>query len=288
MATVIATINLKGGVGKTTTTVGLAEMYASQGKSVLLIDLDPQTNATVMLIDEQRWRELDQLGQTVAQLFADALKEDPSKKVFDLDLALQKDVGTVDGLHGIDLLPSSLGLIDVQDRLATMPVGKYFTKAPTDILYTAVKNIVDEYDVVLIDCPPNMGIITLNGLRIAHGYIIPTIPDVLSTYGIPQIVSRVADFARELNEEIEPYGIVVTKYRAASTLHQNTVQFLEDQAEQGKNPPVFETVVPEGNAIAQSAEHTGRGTLRQKYGYQGGYEVFESLVDEISQAAGVA
>jgi chromosome partitioning protein len=287
MARVIATINLKGGVGKTTTTVGLAEMFASDGNKVLVIDLDPQTNATVMLIDEQQWQQLDQLGQTLAQLFADALEEDPEKKVFDLDLALQCDVGTVDGLTGIDLLPSSLRLIDVQDRLATMPVGRYFTKSPTDILQTAVKNILDDYDVVLIDCPPNMGIITLNGLRIADGYVIPTIPDVLSTYGIPQIATRVQDFANELNEEIEAYGIIVTKFRAASTLHVNTVQFLRDQAEDGKYPPLFDTFVPEGNAIAAAAEFVGRGTLRQKYAYQGGYETFARLAEEVAEAAGV-
>ena len=286
MAKVIATINLKGGVGKTTTTVGLAEMFAKEGKKVLVIDLDPQTNATVMLIDEQRWQELDQLGQTLAQLFADAL-EPNTDPVFDLDLALQKNVGTVGGLDGIDLLPSSLRLIDVQDKLSQMPQGQFFTKSPTQVLETAVKNILDDYDIVLIDCPPNMGIITLNGLRIADGYVIPTIPDVLSTYGIPQIARRVADFARELNDEIEAYGIIVTKYRAASTLHNNTIARLQADAEDGKNPPVFETLVSEGNAIAAAAEFVGRGTLRQKYAYQGGYETFESLADEVADAVGI-
>ncbi len=287
MATVIATINLKGGVGKTTTTVGLAEMYASQGKKVLLVDLDPQTNATVMLIDDERWAHLDKIGQTIARLFADALEEDPAKKVFDLDMALQKDVGTVEGLMGIDLLPSSLRLIDVQDKLATMPRGRYHTKAPTEILHTAIKRIIDRYDVVLIDCPPNMGIITLNGLRIADGYIIPTIPDVLSTYGIPQIVNRVADFADDLNEDIEAYGIVITKYRSASFIHNRTIDLLNNKAARDENPELFETVVPEGNAIAASAEFTGRGTLRQKYQYQGGYETFASLAEEIADRAGI-
>jgi chromosome partitioning protein len=287
MAKVIATINLKGGVGKTTTTVGLAEMLAKDGNEVLVIDLDPQTNATVMLIKEERWKELDQLGQTLAQLFADALEGDADKRVFNLDMALQKDVGTVEGLDGIDLLPSSLRLIDVQDKLSQMPQGQFFTKSPTQVLETAVKNIVDDYDVVLIDCPPNMGIITLNGLRIADGYVIPTIPDVLSTYGIPQIVRRVQSFADELNQEIEPYGIIITKYRAASLLHVNTIQRLQDDAEDGKNPPLFETYVPEGNAIAAAAESVDRGTLRQKYAYQGGYETFDRLADEIAEAAGI-
>ena len=285
MTKVIATINLKGGVGKTTTTVGLAEMFASNGNKVLVIDLDPQTNATVMLIDEQRWQELDERKQTLAQLFADALEKDPDEQVFELDQALQRDVGTVEGLDGIDLLPSSLQLIDIQARLAMMPQGRYYTKAPTDILNTAVKGILGDYDVVLIDCPPNMGIITLNGLRIADGYVIPTVPDVLSTYGIPQIVTRVQGFADELNEPIEAYGIIITKFRAASMLHVNTVELLRDQAEEGKNPPVFDTLVPEGNAIAAAAEFVERGTLRQKYAYQGGYETMERLAEEIAEAA---
>lgn len=287
MAKVIATINLKGGVGKTTTTVGLAEMFAKKGNNVLVIDLDPQTNATVMLIEEQRWQQLDQLGQTLAQLFADSLEVDPGKRVFDLGQALQKNVGTVKGLVGIDLLPSSLRLIDVQDKLSQMPPGKFFTNSPTQVLETAVKSILADYDIVLIDCPPNMGIITLNGLRIADGYVIPTIPDVLSTYGIPQIVTRVESFANELNGHIEPYGIIVTKFRSASMLHVNTIQALRIGADDGKNPPLFENFVHEGNAIAASAEFVEDRTLRQKYAYQGGYETFERLADEVAQAAGI-
>ena len=67
---------------------------------------------------------------------------------------------------------------------------------------------------MIVDCPPNLGIITLNGLRISRGFIIPTIPDVLSTYGIPQILKRVSQFSGEIAENIEPLGIIVTKYQA--------------------------------------------------------------------------
>jgi len=93
-------------------------------------------------------------------------------------------------VRAVDLLPSSLDLIDVQDKLAPMPSGKFYAANPVDVLKKATRPIIDEYDYVLIECPPNLGIITLNGLRIAHGYIIPSIPDILSTYGIPQIVKR--------------------------------------------------------------------------------------------------
>jgi chromosome partitioning protein len=124
---------------------------------------------------------------------------------------------------------------------------------------------------------PGVGIVTLNGLRIADGYIIPTIPDVLSTYGIPQIQKRVGDFAENLGEKIAEVGIVVTKYRDQSALHRDTVRRLWENDEL---PEIFQTVVPEGNRIAESAEHVDRGTLRQKYGYQGQFDTFRSLAAE--------
>lgn len=286
MSTVLSTINLKGGVGKTTTTVGIAEMLAGEfGKTVLVVDLDPQTNATVSLIDEQDWRELDERGATVAQLFADALLDDPSQRRFDLDDAIQVNVGSVTGMLGLDLLPSSLQLINIQERLAAMPLGQFYSTAPSQVLETALKRRLDDWDYVLIDCPPNLGLVTLNGLRISDAYLIPTIPDVLSTYGIPQILQRVQAFASEINEDIPPLGIVVTKFQANSTMHVNTDERLRDEAIDGKGPEVFETVIPQGNAIAGAVEFTERGTLRQKYLYQGGFEAFRRLTKEIIDAA---
>jgi chromosome partitioning protein len=280
VATVIATINLKGGVGKTTTTVAVAEMLSAEfGKKVLVIDLDPQTNATVMLIGEDKWKELNDDERTLARLFQDALVE-PGERQFDLDEAIQRKVSNVADVRKVDLLPSSLDLIDVQDRLASMPSGKFYAANPVDVLKKATKPIIDEYDYVLIDCPPNLGIITLNGLRIAHGYIIPTIPDILSTYGIPQIVKRVGDFASEVGEDIEPYGIVISKYNSRVKLHANTVRRLRSNGD----APVFDTVVAESGHIAEAAEFTQLSTLRQKYGYQGQFDTYRSLTAEIMKA----
>ncbi|MFP5237644.1 MAG: AAA family ATPase [Acidobacteriota bacterium] len=122
MARVISVINLKGGVAKTTTTVALAETLSSHfAKKVLVIDLDPQTNATVMLMGEKRWKELNEKGWTLATLFKDALV--PQHKTFDLANSLQKKVSDVQGAEKVDLLPSSLDLIDVQDKLASAPTG---------------------------------------------------------------------------------------------------------------------------------------------------------------------
>lgn len=277
VAHVIATINLKGGVGKSTTSVALAEFMSVEfGKRVLLIDLDPQTNATVMLIGEDKWKDLNANGRTLAQLFKDALEEDKKKHKFDIKQALVKRVSNVDAVRTVDLLPSSIDLIEVQDHLGSMPSGRFFANNPTDILRRATKPVIDEYDYVLIDCPPNLGIITLNGLRFSQGYIIPTIPDVLSTYGIPQIVSRVADFATSIGETIEPLGIVISKYKAASSVHDRTLRRLRDD-----DVHVFKTLIPERDQIAASAEFTPMSTLRQKYGYQGQFDTYYKLTEEI-------
>lgn len=285
MSTVLSTINLKGGVGKTTTTVGVAEMLvAEHGMRVLVIDLDPQTNATISLINEHIWKELDEQGLTVAQLFIDALSKDPAERRFRLDDAIQTDVGTVPGLRGLDLLPSSLRLINVQEKIATMPIGEFSAISASQVLETSIKRRLNNWDYILIDCPPNLGVVTQNGLRMSNAYLIPTIPDILSTYGIPQIIKRVQAFADEINEDIPPLGIIITKYQANSTMHVNTRERLRDEEAEGKGPHVFETAIPQGNAIAASAEFTARGTLRQKYLYQGGFEAFRDLTTEIVKA----
>lgn len=277
MAQVFATINLKGGVGKTTTTVALAEAFSSQfGKRVLVIDLDPQTNATTMLIGEDKWRKLNAKKRTLAQLFKDAV--DPNEKLFDLDKTLQTSVSDVAGANSIDLLPSSLDLIDVQDQLATTPSGKFFSVNPIELLWRATKGLLDDYDIVIVDCPPNLGIITLNGLRISQGYIIPTIPDVLSTYGIPQIVTRIGEFASEIVEDIEPLGIVVSKFQANSTVHSNVLKDLTASAD----ARLFNAKIPQANQIAAAAEYVGqKRTFKQKYGYNELAESYSKLANEI-------
>ena len=279
MALVFSTINLKGGVGKTTTTVALAEFLSgAMSKRVLVIDLDPQTNATVMMIGEDRWLDLNRNGHTIARLFKDALE--PDNKRFDFDATLQKRVSNVMEARTIDLLPSSLDLIDIQDRLVSVPSGQFYSVNPTELLWRVVKSRLDDYDVVIVDCPPNLGIITLNGLRVSHGFVIPTIPDVLSTYGIPQILTRVRLFSKEVAEEIEPLGIVVTKYQANSTIHRNTVKRLREDG----TPPVFKTVIRQASKYAEAAEYGGTMTLRQKWGYRGLADNYEALAREVFSA----
>lgn len=280
MATILSTINLKGGVGKTTITVALAEyLSAEKNQKVLVIDLDPQTSATILLINEEKWSELNSEEYTLARLFKDAINPDNSK--FNLDKTLQKKVSKVRDVTKVDLLPSSLDLIDIQDRLFSAPVGRFYAQNATDILRRAIKPIIDDYDYILIDCPPNLGIITLNGLRISHGYLIPTIPDHLSTYGIPQIHKRVYEFGLDIAEEIKPLGILANMYRSNSTVHKNILSQLKRNSEPA---PLFNTIIPVSNNISASADVTkdndSYGTLKQKYGY-GHSNFFSQLTNEL-------
>lgn len=275
MTTTIAFINLKGGVAKTTTTVVTAQILAGMHrKRVLVVDLDPQTNATVMLIGEDRWKELNDQKHTVAQLFLDAIK--PEQACFDLDATLQRNVGAVDEVRGVDLIPSSLDLINLQDELATMPAGRFRSRTPIDVLYSAIRDNLDQYDFVLVDCPPSLGLITLNGLRFADGYVIPTIPDVLSTYGIDQIVTRVSEFARDIHEPIEPLGILATKFQVQQSVHVNQLRRLRDG-----RIPVFDTTIPQGNDMSAAPTFQRVSTLRQKWGYGPAFQAYMQFAEEL-------
>lgn len=278
MTTTIAFINMKGGVAKSTTTVATAQILAGDlGKKVLVIDLDPQTNATVMLIGDSRWKQLNDDGHTVAQIFRAALN--PRKVSYDLDAIIQHRVGSVTDVRTLSLLPSSLDLITLQEELVNLPAGAFHAARPIDILYRALQQTINanEYDYILIDCPPSLGLVTLNGLRFAHGYVIPTVTDVLSTYGIPQIIQRVSDFAGELSEVIEPYGILATKFQVQSTVQKNQLALLR----QTSDVPVFEAMIPQANEIAAGAEFQHVNTLRQKWGGPKGYKFYREFVDEL-------
>ncbi|MBT0566475.1 ParA family protein [Williamsia sp. CHRR-6] len=272
MPAVIATISLKGGVGKTTVTAGLADLLAGEfGRRVLLIDLDSQINLTTMMIGEDAWLRLNAAGHTLATLFADAVD---GTAEFSLADTLVHNVSTVTGLGGIDLIPSSLDLIEVTEELSALRVRRDDTGAAVGVLRDAVAPIAGEYDFILIDCPPTMGPITLNGLAMADGYLIPTIPDVLSTYGIPQVQRYVRRFCDEIDRPIVELGVVITKYRAASALHRDTVHRL-------RRDPTIAHVLPgyiaESTTVAAAAGHSRHASLRAKYGTHGQFDQFREL-----------
>ncbi len=286
---VLSFINLKGGVGKTTTAVAVAEFLAhEERKHVLLVDLDPQTNATVALISEERWADMDVEGRTIAQLFKDRLNPHEEPR-FNIESAVVRGVSTVnDGIPRLDLLPSSIRLIDIQDRIPMIALSGNFTASPLEILRVALQPVLDRYDYVIIDCPPSLGTVTKNGLRISTGYVIPTIPDIVSTWGIYQIIDNVERFAADVSRSIPALGIVATKVQG-NNLHRRIISDLKARrlgrfgdGDRYAQPPLFDNQIPQTVDVARGADFEADiRTLKGKYG--SAYGAFSGLTQEIMQ-----
>ncbi|MBU3197647.1 ParA family protein [Clostridium algidicarnis] len=292
MGKVISLINLKGGVGKTTTTVALAEFLTlEKRKKVLVIDLDPQTNATVMLINQDAWKRANDNKRTIHQMFLDKLND---TDYFDIYKSIIKGVSSIGGgIPDLHLLPSSIDLLDVQDRIPMINQMNSFAQSPITVLANYLtQQIIDEYDYILIDCPPNLGVITLNGIYLSDYYLIPVVADILSTYGIPQIkdrINKVSVNIKSINRSynIKPLGIVITKYRMQSRMHRETRDDLilrSKLAETDKRsvPQVFKVYVKETTRISEATDIDVQiNTLKQKYGYsQEVYDAYENITNE--------
>ena len=226
--TVISFINLKGGVGKTTSAVNVAATLAkreiksgekSKPASVLLIDLDPQSNASLTLLNKEQYAEIDKTNKTLYQLFENEISRDDDSETFDLgDIR----VTPIEGLN-LDLLPSSLKLIDIQDKL--VGYHRYYLSA-TDILFNALHKLKNPegkaYTHIIFDCPPSLGLITLNALSLSRYFIVPTLLDAYSHWGLDKIVERVDRLKRcKAYCEVELLGVLYSKVDTKTTIENN-------------------------------------------------------------------
>lgn len=298
MGKVVSIINLKGGVAKTTTTVQIGECLASEfGKKVLIIDLDPQTNATVCLIDDEEWQKLDDEGKTLFHLFNDKLEK---TNVFNITTAIQHGVSNL-RLPTLDLLPSSVQLMEIQDNIKDVASKTEYTVRPIDVLKKEIEQILPQYDYVLIDCPPSLGLITQNGLVISDYYLIPTIPDRLSTSGLKILIKKIEKFRIIQKLTFRCFGFVITKYDSRSRTHKeirgclpnilkDAWQRVEaDIQEQLKNdkikllqpPPIFATIMPQATAISDAMDFSRKpNNFRDKYGQSksGDYYLYQYVL----------
>ncbi|MEX5540332.1 ParA family protein [Pseudomonas poae] len=281
MTKVVSFINLKGGVGKTTTTVNIAATLATDGYKVLVIDLDPQTNATVSLIDQEDWQDRHDRGQTLYHMFNDMLK---GENQFNIDDAILNDVGDIDGL---DLLPSSIHLVEIQDDIPDMDNKAYVSHV--DVLGNIIENIKENYDFILIDCPPNLGAITLNGISISDYYIVPTVPDILSKIGISLILNRINSFKKRKHScKIDLAGIIFTKVDYRTNLHKSTMTELRsgDYSE-----VVFKNDFPQRISVAEapvdSRPFITSATAKRKSDFHDTKGIITKLTDEFLERVGV-
>lgn len=257
----------------------------------MVIDLDPQTNATVMLISQEFWKYANEEGRTIYQMFLDKL--DGTDK-FDINNSIIRNVSSIsNGIQGLDLLPSSINLLEVQDRIPMINQLSHFAQSPITVLASYLtQEIVDKYDYILIDCPPNLGAITLNGIFLSDYYLIPVVADILSTYGIPQINDRISKVAKDIKAinrsyDIKPLGIIITKFRIQSRMHRETRSDLIARSKLPQNdkrhvPNVFAYYVKETTRVSEATDiDTPIATLKQKYGYnQEIYDAYLGITNE--------
>ncbi len=175
-----------------------------------------------------------------------------------------------------------------EDRLNPQRSEGRHREGHRQILRIALQPVMDRYDYIIIDCPPSLGTVTKNGLRISTGYVIPTIPDIVSTWGIYQIVDNVHRFANDIGLPIPALGIVATKVQA-NNLHNRVIADLRAQrlgqfAEEGglAQPPLFTNVIPQTVAVARGADvDADIKTFKGKYG--GANDALQGLTREIKQ-----
>lgn len=289
MGKVISFINLKGGVGKTTTTVALAEFLTFEfGKKVLVIDLDPQTNATILLIDQDTWKNANENNKTIYQMFFDELNK---TKAFNINDAIIKNTTNLRGGNkNLHLLPSSIDLIDISDRLSELDENHEINDKSIPILSKHLtQELIDEYDYVFIDCPPNLGLITLNGIYVSDYYVIPVIPDILSTYGIPQMITKMDATTRKIKMlnpscNLSELGIIISKMIKNSGMHKRTLSDLKDRQNLSRNdssyvPKLFNSIIYQRDSSSNIADFDQViNTMKMKY--SSNYNDYRNLTAE--------
>lgn len=262
MATVVSFINFKGGVGKTTLCVEIAASLASPryNEKVLLVDLDPQTNATLSLMDEGSWEAHSNTNGTLREFF-DACFD---KREFNLSRIMVRHPIQHPQLENLDLIPSHIELFGMDLRLATK-FGHENLQAKL-FLRNALESLQAHYTYILIDCPPNLYLATQNGLFSSDNYVIVALPEYLSTLGVAHIQRSVRDIftdAQRLITDIgglaermrtpELIGIIFNRLRTqyGGTYSQEDVMRRISEAYPGL---VFNTRVPQSDRIAVRAE----------------------------------
>ncbi len=220
MAKIIALANQKGGVGKTTTTINLGAYLAKEGKRVLVVDLDPQGNTTSGLGVDRK---------TVQQDLYHVLLD---------DIAPAKIIRKT-SFHGMQLLPASAVLAAAEVELVGADAREFKLKR-------ALRQL--DYDFVLIDCPPSLGLLTINGLVAAHAVIIPVQAEYYALEGLGQLISTIGRVRQGLNPELDILGVLLTMHNGRTTLSGQ----VHDEVKRHFGEKVFDTVIPRNVRLAEA------------------------------------
>ena len=224
MGRIIAIANQKGGVGKTTTAVNLSACLAQEGKKTLMIDIDPQGNATSGLgIDKKVSKSIydviindEEIKETVQKTMVDTLEVCPSN---------------------INLAGAEIELVSVISR--------------ENRLKFALSKVKDDYDYIILDCPPSLGLITLNALTAADTVLVPIQCEYYALEGLGQLMSTVDLVQRHLNSNLDVEGVVLTMFDARTNLSNQVV----DEVKRYFDKKVYRTVIPRNVRLSEAPSH---------------------------------
>ena len=249
MGRIIAVANQKGGVGKTTTSINLAACLAEKGKKVLAVDMDPQGNLTSGLgVDK------DSVEKSIYELIIGEV---------DIKEVINKEV-----LENLDIIPTSIDLSAAEIELIGVDDKEY-------ILRNAIDQVKDQYDFVIIDCPPSLSMLTINAMTTADSVIVPIQCEYYALEGLSQLIHTVELVKDRLNSKLEIEGVVFTMYDARTNLSLQVVENVKDNLQQN----IYKTIIPRNIRLAEAPSY---GLPINKYDPKStGAESYMRLDDEV-------
>ena len=259
-AEIICISNQKGGVGKTTTAENLGIGLARQGKRVLLVDLDPQGSLTIALGNQRP----DDLDVTVTDVMRNTIegKEMP------------EGYGVIHHPEGVDLLPANIELAGMEAALVNV-------MSRETVLKEYLSSVRENYDSILIDCMPSLGMLTINALTAADSIIIPMQPQYLSAKGLEQLLGTVNKVKRQLNPKLRIEGILLTMVDGRTNQSKEVSELV--RAVYGKQIRVFDTEIPRSVRVS---EIPARGSSIYMHDPKGkASEQYKKLTEEVMHIA---
>lgn len=250
MGKTIAVANQKGGVGKTTTSINLSSCLAEKGKKVLVIDTDPQGNTTSGFgIDKNN------LDYSIYELM--------------LGECTISDCVIKNVLDNISVVPSNVNLAAVEIELIGVDKKEYILKKEMDY-------IKDEYDYIIIDCPPSLNMLTINSMTTADSVLVPIQCEYYALEGLSQLIHTINLVKERLNPDLAMEGVVFTMYDSRTNL---SVQVVENVKQNLRGQKIFNTLIPRNIRLAEAPSHGMPINLYDSK--SAGAEAYRELADEI-------